>query len=86
MVDKFKEFSYNFTVTYKVYFRLLSFQLNPRLNIVHFKNEEIIFLQIYAKESASFVPKRLKWNEITIPQEFTILNPRSSRNITLREI
>ena len=31
--------------------------------------EETVLLQIEAEHSKTFVPRRLKWNEITIPEE-----------------
>ena len=44
MVNKFKEFSKNFAVTYRGYFRLLSFMLKPTFNIIPSKMEETVFL------------------------------------------
>ena len=60
IVDKFKELSKNLVVTYRVYFRLLSAQLNPKLSIIPPKKEETILIQVYTDESATYVPKRLK--------------------------
>jgi len=85
MADKFKELSKTLTVTYRVYFRLLSSQLNPKLGIIPPKQEETILIQVCGDESATYVPKRLKWVEMTIPEELIILEPRPPRNITIRE-
>ena len=46
----------------------------------------MIFIQVCAEESVTFVPKRLKWDKITIPQELFISNPKLPCNIAIRGI
>ena len=72
MDDKFKERSKNLAVTYGAFFILLSFQLNPKHSIIPPKKEQIILIQVCADELATYVPKSLKWDEITTPNEIII--------------
>ncbi|KAI5652975.1 hypothetical protein M9H77_30162 [Catharanthus roseus] len=60
---------------YRVYYRLLSSQLNPRFKLIPTSRDETVLLHIEAEQSKTFTPKRLKWHEITIPDEFQIDNP-----------
>ena len=61
--------------------------MNPRFKMIsHPTQEETVLLQIEAEQSKTFVPKRLKWNEITIPEEFKIENPQTPRDIERTEI
>ena len=43
--------------------------------------KETTLLQVDADRPTTYTPKRLKWNEITIPSEFIIQNPQVPRNI-----
>ena len=69
-----------------MYFRLLSSQLNPKLSIIPPRKEETILIQVCTNESTTYVPKSLKWDEISIPEELIIPEPRPPMNITIREI
>lgn len=53
---------------------------------MQYSNEETVLLQIDANYSKVFVPKRLKWDEITIPDEFKIDIPQIPRNLERTEI
>ena len=56
--------------------------MNPKFKMMNTSTqEEIVLLQIETEHSKTFVPKRLKWNEITIPEEFRIENPQTPRDI-----
>lgn len=77
----------NFVVIYRVYFRLMSSNLNPKFsNPFPLTREEIVLLQIDVEKPTTFTPKRLKWSEITIPSEFVIENPQPPRNIMRNEV
>ena len=60
--------------------------LHGRIRKPNSTKEETVLLQIEAEQSKTFVPKRLKWNEITIPEEFKIENPQNPRDIEKTEI
>ena len=61
--------------------------MNPKFKMISFPTqEETVLLQIEAEQSKTFVPKRLKWNEITIPEEFKIENPQTPRDIERTDI
>ena len=65
-----------------MYFKLMSSHMNPRFKMISSPTqEETVLLQIEAEQSKTFVPKRLKWNEITIPEEFKIENSQNTRDI-----
>ncbi|KAI5657750.1 hypothetical protein M9H77_26543 [Catharanthus roseus] len=71
---------------YRVYYRLLSSQLNPRFKMIPTSRDETVLLHIEAEQSKTFTPKRLKWHEITIPDEFQIENPHPFPHIERNEI
>ncbi|KAI5675785.1 hypothetical protein M9H77_06735 [Catharanthus roseus] len=48
-------------------------------------DDETVPLHIEAEQSKAFTPKRLKWHEITIPDEFQIENPHPLRDIERNE-
>ena len=63
----------NFVVIYRVYFRLLSTNLNTNfLSPLPSNSEETILLEIKVDKPFVFTPKFLKWDEITIPEELVI--------------
>jgi len=85
--DEFERFTEQVAVMYKLYFKLMSSQMNPKFKMIGSPiQEETVLLQIEAEQSRTFVPKRLKWNEITIPEEFKIENPQTPRDIERTEI
>jgi len=85
--DAFEKFSEQVAVMYRIYFKLLNSHLTPNFKLKGSKTqEETVLLQIEADHSKTFVPKRLKWNEITIPNEFRIEAPQVSRNIEQTEV
>jgi len=65
--DNFNDFK-NFAIMYSVYFRLIPTKLNTRFwNPLPSNSKETVLLQIVDDKPQAFTPKRLKWNEITIP-------------------
>ncbi|KAI5681992.1 hypothetical protein M9H77_03220 [Catharanthus roseus] len=84
--DEFEKLTEQFVVMYRVYYRLLSSQLNPRFKLIPTSRDETVLLHIEAEQSKTFTPKRLKWHEITIPDEFQIENPHPFPDIERNEI
>ncbi|KAI5664770.1 hypothetical protein M9H77_24093 [Catharanthus roseus] len=84
--DVFEKLTEQFVVMYRVYYRLLSSQLNPRFKMIPTSRDETVLLHIEAEQSKTFTPKRLKWHEITIPDEFQIENPHPFPHIERNEI
>ncbi|KAI5659856.1 hypothetical protein M9H77_28649 [Catharanthus roseus] len=84
--DEFEKLTEQFVVMYRVYYRLLSSQLNPRFKLIPTSRDETVLLHIDAEQSKTFTPKRLKWHEITIPDEFQIENPHPCPDIERKEI
>ena len=75
---QFHHLSKNFAVTYRMHFKLLSSQLNPKC-ILKSSFDETMLLKVESDNLTTFTPRLLKWNKITISQEFTITRPQ--RNI-----
>ena len=74
-VDEFLDFK-NFVVVYRVYFRLMSSNLNTRfLNPVPSNSQETILLQSEDDKPTVFPPKAPKWDEITIPYVIELQEP-----------
>ncbi|KAI5659553.1 hypothetical protein M9H77_28346 [Catharanthus roseus] len=71
---------------YRIYYRLLSSQLNPRFKLIPTSRDETVLLHIEAEQSKTFTPKRLKWHEISIPKEFQIENTQAPPHIERTEI
>ena len=85
--DKFEKFTEKVAVMYKMYFKLMNSNMNLKFKMISTSTqEETVLLQIKAEHSKTFVPRRLKWNEITIPEEFRIENPQTPRDIERTEI
>jgi hypothetical protein len=59
-------------------------QMNPKC-LVSFSPGETTLLQVDADQSACFVPKTLKWDQISIPRGITVPNPQPPRHLTQRE-
>ena len=72
---------------YRVYFRLMSTNLNTRfLNPFPSNSRETILLQIEDEKPIVFTPKLLKWEEITHPDELELQEPQQPIQIERREI
>ena len=84
--DEFLDFK-NFVVVYRVYFRLMSSNLNTRfLNPLPSNSQETILLQIEDDKPTVFTPKALKWDEITIPNVIELQEPQITAQIERRDI
>ena len=83
--NEFEKLAEQFVIMYRIYFKLMTSHLNPKFKLFNQLAEETVLLQIEAEHSKVFVPKRLKWNEITIPNEFKIDIPQIPRNIERTE-
>ena len=77
----------NFVVIYRVYFRLMSTNLNTRfVNPLPLNSQETVLLQIEEDKPTVFTPKLLKWDEITLPDELELQEPQPSAKIERRDI
>ena len=84
--DEFFNYS-NFIVIYRVYFRLLSTNLNTKFSIPLPSNpKETVLLEIKDDKTSIFTPKLLKLDEIIIPEEFVIENNKPTPLIERDEI
>ena len=84
--DEFLDFK-NFVVIYRVYFRLMSSNLNTRfLNPLPSNSQETILLQIEDNKPTVFTPKALKWEEITIPEVIELQEPTIPAQIERSDI
>ena len=70
---------------YRVYFKLLSSQLNPKC-ILNASSDETMLLKSESDDVTTLTPKLLKWNEITLSEVFIIQNTRPPRNIAQKNI
>jgi len=70
--DEFLDFK-NFLIVYRVYFILMSSNLNTKfLNPLPSNSQKTVLLQIEDDKPTVFTPKALKWDEITIPDVIEI--------------
>jgi len=84
--DEFLDFK-NFVVVYRIYFRLMSSNLNTRfLNPLPSNSQETILLQIEDDKPTVFTPKALKWDEITIPDVIELKESHLPAQIERRDI
>ena len=52
------------TIIYRIYYKVITTQLNHRV-VCQFVKDKILLLQYNPNNTEAFVPKKLKWNEIT---------------------
>jgi len=79
--DEFLDFKF-FFVVYRIYFRLMSSNLNIRfLDPLPSNSQETILLQIEDDKPTAFTPKALKWDEITISDVIELQEPQPSAQI-----
>ena len=77
----------SFVVIYRVYFRLMSTNLDTRfLNPLPSNSQETILLQIEDDKPTVFTPKLLKWEEITLPNAIELQEPQPYAQIERRDI
>ena len=82
---QFHHLSRNFAFTFRMHFKLLSPQLNPKC-ILKPSLDETMLLKAKWHNVTTFTSKFLKWNEITISQEVIIHNTRPPRNIAQKNV
>ena len=83
------EFTYfkDCTVMYRVYFRLMSSNLNTRfLSRVRRNTGETISLTINNENSTIFALKQLKWEEINLSDEIKLEDAQPPKQMAHREI
>src|SRR5436190_15405416 len=55
--DEFKELCKNFAIIYRIYFRVMTSQMNPKFILTPTSKEEIVLLQVEAENPTFFIPK-----------------------------
>ena len=60
----FVEENQTIAIIYRIYYKVMTTQLNPRV-VCQSVKDEILLLQYNPNNTQVFVPKKLKWNEIT---------------------
>ena len=60
----FVEEAQTIAIIYRIYYKVMTTQLNPRVVCQSIKDETLL-LQYNPNNTQAFVPKKLKWNEIT---------------------
>ena len=84
--NEFLDFK-NFVVIYRIYFRLMSTNLNTRfLNPLPSNSQEMVLLHIEHEKATVFTPKLLKWDVIILPDELELQEPQQFSQIERREI
>ena len=84
--NEFLDFK-NFVAIYRIYFRLMSTNLNTRfLDPLPSNSQETVLLQIEDEKPTVFTPKLLKWDEITLLDELELQEPQQFSQIERREI
>lgn len=61
----------NFSIIYRIYYKLLNSQLNPKCRI-RFAPGETLMFKVELGQATTHVPKSLKWDEVTIPDEWVV--------------
>ena len=60
----FVEEAQTIAIIYRIYYKVMTTQLNPRV-VCQFVKDETLLLHYNPNNTQAFVPKKLKWNEIT---------------------
>ena len=60
----FVEKAQTIAIIYRIYYKVMTTQLNPRA-ICQSVKDETLSLQYNPNNTQAFIPKKLKWNEIT---------------------
>ena len=60
----FVEETQTIAIIYRIYYKVMTTQLNPRV-VCQIVKDETLLLQYNPNNTQAFVPKKLKWNEIT---------------------
>ena len=79
--DEFHDFQ-KFVVIFRLYFQLMSTNLNTRfLNPLPTNSQETVLLHIKDDKPMVFTPELLKWDEITLPDEIDLHEPQPCAQI-----
>jgi len=77
----------NFVVIYRIYFHMMSTNLNARfLNPLPSNSQETILLQIEDEKPTVFTPKLCKWDEIILLDEIEVQETQQLPQIERRDI
>ena len=71
-------------IIYSIYYKVMTTQLNPRVVCQSVKDETLL-LQYNPNNTQAFVPKKLKWNEITRGSQWELkdlTNPKPINPLT----
>lgn len=84
--DKFRGFK-NFAIMYRVYFRLMSTNVNTKvLSTLRLNSKEKIILLIEDEKPHVFTTKLLKWDEITIPKAIELQHAQSASHDQSKQV
>ena len=84
---KFQNERHGYLLLYRVYFKQSTSEFNPRCLLQDDKGETTI-LAVHSKDTptATYTPKQLKWDEITIPDQWKIEITQPPRNFEQKNI
>lgn len=84
---KFQNERHGYLLLYRIYFKQSTSEFNPRCLLQDDKGETTI-LAVHSKDTptATYTPKQLKWDEITIPDQWKIDITQPPRNFEQKNI
>ena len=84
---KFQNERHGYLVLYRIYFKQTNSEFNPRCLLQDDKGETTI-LAVHSKDTptATYTPRQLKWDEITIPDQWKIEITQPPRNFEQKNI
>ena len=74
----FVEEAQTIAIINRIYYKVMTTQLNPRVVCQSIKDETLL-LQYNPNNTQAFVPKKLKWNEITQEGQWEFNNFNKSK-------
>ena len=78
----FVEETQTIAIIYRIYYKVMTTQLNPRVVCQSVKDETLL-LQYNPNNTQAFVPKKLKWNEITRGSQWELKDLTNPKPINL---
>lgn len=84
---KFQNERHEYLLLYRIYFKQTTSEFNQRCLLQNDKGETII-LAVHSKDTpnATYIPRQLKWNEITIPDQWKFEITQPIRNFEQKNI
>ena len=76
----FVEEAQTIAIIYKIYYKVMTTQLNSKAMCQYVKDEKLL-LQYNPHNTQAYVPKKLKWNEITQGGQWELKNLTNSKRI-----